>query len=129
MILILKALGLIKDEDIVKTISHDEQFDEVLSQYKNADEFLTQRQIETIDRTELKGLRTIREVQDYLASKYGLTPGELPKEVKENIVPFAWMYDTQLARAHPFFELLVDEYNISYLKAAGRIIEANKDLI
>lgn len=99
------------------------QFDEVLSQYKDADEFLTQRQIETIDRTKLKGLRTIREVQEFLASQYNLTPAQLP-----GIKPHPFMYDAQLARQHPLFDLLVDEYNLSYLKATGRIIELEKEM-
>ncbi|MDP3726893.1 MAG: hypothetical protein Q8Q96_01090 [bacterium] len=94
----------------------------VLSQYKTADEFLPVRQLETIDRTELKGLRTVREVRGHLAKKYSLTPDQLP-----NIKPHPWMYDAQLARQHPLYDLLVDKYNVSYLNATSRIIELEKE--
>ena len=99
------------------------QLNEILSQYKDADEFLTQRQLETIGRTELKGMRTTREVLEHLAKKYNLSVSDLP-----NIKPHPWMYDTQLARQHPLYDLLVDKYNISYLKATGRIIELEKEV-
>ncbi|MEK9207963.1 MAG: hypothetical protein AAB922_05745 [Patescibacteria group bacterium] len=96
-----------------------EQFDElvgVLSQYREGDIFLTTRQLETINKTELAGLRTEREVLEHLAKKTGLT--EIPKDIK----PHPWLYDTQLARQEPFYRLLVDKYNIGYLKAAERAI-------
>src|SRR3990167_4495564 len=102
-----------------------EQFDqlnEVLMQYKTGDEFLPVRQLETIDRTELIGLKTVREVQEHLAEKYNLTPDQLP-----GIKPHPWMYDAQLARQHPLYDLLIDKYNVSYLNATSRIIELEKE--
>src|SRR3990167_4184553 len=99
------------------------QLDEILSQYKTGDEFLTVRQLQTIGRTELTGMRTTREVIDYLARKYGLKAGELPP-----IKPHSWMYDTQLAREHPLYDLLVNRYNESYLKANERIIQLEREV-
>lgn len=103
------------------TIEQMDQLNEVLSKYKRGDEFLTVRQLETIDRTELEGLRTVREVNEHLAKKYNLTPEQLP-----GIKPHPWMYDTQLARQHPLYDLLVNKYNVSYLNAQSRIIELEK---
>jgi len=97
-------------------------FDAVLSQYKQADEFLTTRQLETIDKTELTGLKTVREVLDHLAKKTGVTP-----EVAGVAKPHPWMYDTQLQRQDPFNKLLVDKYNVSYLKAAERSIKLERE--
>jgi len=97
------------------------KLDEVLSQYKTADEFLPVRQLETINETELKGIRTVREVKEHLAKKYNLTPEQLPP-----IKPHPWMYDAQLARQNPLYDLLVDKYNYSYLKANGRILEMER---
>lgn len=97
-------------------------FDAVLSQYKQADEFLTTRQLETIDKTELTGLKTVREVLDHLAKKTGVTP-ELAGIAK----PHPWMYDTQLQRQDPFNKLLVDKYNVSYLRAAERAIKLERE--
>lgn len=99
------------------------QLNEILSQYKNADEFLTTRQLETIGQTELKGMRTTREVLEHLAKRYNLSVADLP-----GIKPHPWMYDAQLARQHPLYDLLVDKYNVSYLKATGRIIELEKEI-
>lgn len=99
------------------------QLNEVLSQYKDADEFLTVRQLETIGQTELKGMRTTREVLEHLAKRYNLSVADLP-----NIKPHPWMYDAQLARQHPLYDLLVDKYNLSYLKAQSRIIELEKEM-
>ena len=97
------------------------KFDEILSSYKTADEFLPVRQLETIDSTALNGMKTTREVQNHLAKTYNLTPEQMP-----GIKPHPWMYDTQLARQHPLFDLLVSKYNESYLKAAGRSIEVER---
>ena len=97
------------------------EFDAILSQYKTGDEFLPVRQIETIDNTVLKNMRTTREVKEYLAKTYNLTSEQLPP-----IKPHPWMYDTQLARQHPLYDLLVNRYNESYLKATGRVIEMER---
>ena len=102
-------------------IEQIKQLDDILSQYKTGDEFLPVRQIETIDNTVLKGIRTTREVIEHLAKINNLTPETLPP-----IKPHPWMYDTQLARQHPLYDLLVDRYNYSYLKANSRILELEK---
>lgn len=99
------------------------QLNEVLSQYKTGDEFLPTRQLETIGKTELKGLKTTREVQEFLAKKYNLTSDQMP-----GIKPHPWMYDTQLARQHPLYNLLVQKYNEAYLKSTGRVIEIEKEV-
>jgi|GEM_PF-2901625 len=104
------------------TIDQINQLNDVLSQYKVGDEFLPIRQLETISETEMSGIRTVREVQEHLAKKYNLTPEQLPP-----IKPHPWMYDTQLARQNPLYDLLVDKYNISYLKANGRILELERE--
>ena len=98
------------------------KLNDILSKYKTGDEFLPVRQLETIDQTELKGIRTTREALEHLAKKYNLTVEQLPREIK----PHPWMYDTQLARSHPLFDLLVNKYNESYLKAGGRTIELER---
>lgn len=108
----------------INEMSMDElkQLDEVLSQYQDGDEFLTTRQLETIDRTELTGLRTVREVLNHLAKKTGVTP-----EFAGVSKPHTWMYDTQLQRQDPFNKLLVDKYNVSYLKASEKAINVTNE--
>jgi DNA-directed RNA polymerase beta subunit len=62
IIVIIKALGLLKDEELTKHISHDRQFDEVI-----------------INLLEFVNIKTEEEAIDYIAKKIGITQS---KEVR-----------------------------------------------
>lgn len=99
------------------------QLNDVLSKYQTDDEFLPVRQLETIEKTPMKGLKTRREVLEHLAKTYNLKGNEMP-----DIKPHPWMYDAQLARNHPFYDLLVNRYNLSYLRSASRSVELEREV-
>lgn len=91
-------------------------FARTIAPYKPNDRFLSQRVIETIDRTSLKNLRTYREVQAVLAKEAGVSIDDLQK------IKTSWynrfQYDTALARQNPFYDVVVRKIN-------GSLIEGN----
>lgn len=102
------------------------QFDEILSQYQHGDEFLSQRLLETVDRTDLVNVKTKREVMDFLSKKTGASPAEL-ETIKASLLDRT-LYDTALARRNPFYKLVVDEFAIRDLKTAKNVLE-KKDIL
>jgi len=130
-----KALKL---PDVSKmTAAQMDQLNAALAPYEKGDEFLTVRQLETADRTEFTGLRTIREVQQFLAKKsekpYPQAIQEIQNLAKNGLGKFRvlgksnadwpyFSYDTELARQNPFFELLVQKYNLAHLEGTGNTL-------
>jgi hypothetical protein len=87
------------------------RYEKVLNKFQDGDEFLSKRTLEVIDRTALKGARTIRQTQEYLAKEIkntlgrDVSPGEL-----QNLTAGASDYlrwDTALAESKPFYGFLV----------------------
>lgn len=111
-----QAMKLPKIEDM--DIKQLNQLNEVLSQYKTGDEFLPVRQLETINKTELTGNRTTREVREHLASKYNMTPEAMP-----GIKPHPFMGDYQLSLEHPFYDLMIQKHNMADMEASSRVKE------
>ena len=98
-----------------------ENFNNILEKYKTGDEFLPARMMQTIPKSELGEIRTVREVHEYLAKKTGRDLQEV-----QLLSPTEWhrmIGDRRLARQHPFFEVLVDTKNAALLDSQARVIE------
>ena len=109
-----KALKLPSLNDM--TVDNLRTFARTLADFKPGDRFLSQRILETIDRTDLAGMKTYREVQAKLAKEAGVEIEDLQK------VKVSWMdkfrYDTALSRQNPFYDVVVRKIN-------GSLIEGN----
>lgn len=98
------------------TVDDLRTFARTLAPYKPGDRFLSQRILETIDRTNLSGMKTYREVREKLAKEAGVPIEDLRK------INVSWMdkfrYDTALARQNPFYDVVVKKIN-------GSLVEGN----
>lgn len=108
------------------TIPQMKEFDKLLQEFKQGDEFLGVRQIETVNNTDLAGIKTMREARESLAKKYGVDPKEL-ESIKVNELD-RYRYDTSLARRNPFYDMMVDEKNLAMLNANAGILEIRKEI-
>lgn len=98
----------------------NELFD-LLEPFQDDDVFLTKRELETIDRTDLAGMRTWREVTAALAKEIGV-----PVEDLANVHPswrdnFRW--DTSLREQNPFYDFLVTSMTTEILNSEVRYHE------
>lgn len=102
----------------IRNMTTDElrQFDSLLQDAEEGDVFLTQREIERVDYTELEGIRTWREARKYLAKDAGVPVEELAKVKVRGWSSFSW--DEALSNQDPFFKLLVT-------KMTGAIVQAD----
>ena len=101
------------------------QFDQAMEFTVLDDEFLTQRMIETLRLTELKGAKTVREVRDVLFTKLGKKFAETGVKVT-GIDELRW--DTPLAESNEFMRLLVEENDMAFLKADAKTLIAEEQL-
>lgn len=102
------------------------EFNQALEEFQQGDEFLSVRKLQTVDNTELAGIRTVREAKEILAKKLGV-----PIESVSNI-PVSpidkFLYDTALARKNAFYRLLVDETNASLLEAEQKFFDMEREI-
>lgn len=102
------------------------KFNQALEEFQQGDEFLSLRKLQTVDNTELKGIRTVREAKEILAKKLGV-----PLESVNNI-PVSpldkFLYDAALAKKNPFYQLMVDETNASLLEAEQKFFEMEREI-
>jgi GNAT superfamily N-acetyltransferase len=91
------------------------EFAKALDQFADGSTFLTVRQLQLIDRTELEGARTYDEAKAILSEKTGLSIEELSKISITEWTKFKW--DTALAESDPFLNLLVRGVNEKLLEA------------
>lgn len=101
------------------------EFDKALESTHFGDQFFSQRQIETVDNTDLKGIRTLREAREKLAEKLGVEKLDTGSVVVSPTMD-RLRYDTALAEKNPFYKMLVDETNIAMLEADSRYLEIEK---
>lgn len=87
-----------------------EAFNDALTPYMQGDEFLTIRKLELIDRTTMKGLRTIREVIDHIRKTEIEPPEEL---MNTDYRPTDRYRYTSLARRNPLYRIIMDDMNAS----------------
>jgi len=102
------------------------EYEKLLGQYQEGDTFLTQRQLETVDNTDLKGMKTLREVKERLSEELGMTNGELGAIEVSSMDRLR--QDTALAEQNPFYNLLVEEYHKETIKANIKFIELERQV-
>jgi hypothetical protein len=107
-----KAMNLPSIEKM--TLEELGQFDEAMEPYQHGDVFISQRALETIDNTELAGIKTLREAREKLAERLGRPVEEVTNLDATSID--AYTYDTALAEKHPIYRLLVEETSREMLK-------------
>lgn len=102
------------------------EFADTLEQFKQGDEFLSVRKLETVDNTDLKGIRTLREAKERLAKELGRPIEDLDK-IKVGAFD-RFRYDTALAEKNPFYGLMVDSTNKALLNAGARYIKIEDEI-
>ena len=102
------------------------KFNETLNQFKQGDEFLSVRKLQTVDNTDLKGIKTIREAKERLAKELNTDVAKLDNIKVEPLDRFR--YDTALAEKNPFYGLMVDTVNKSMLNAEARFLQTESKI-
>jgi len=102
------------------------ELEAILSTYEVGDVFLGTRTLETIDRTDLVGIRTYREAKARLAKETGVPFAELEKIKVGELDRFRW--DALLREQNVFYRMLVDTLNHAFLKGDARTIAVEKQL-
>ena len=102
-------------------------FEEVLAQYEFGDKFLTQRQLETIHRTNWGGVKTEREMHEKIFADTGITREDMANvNVQSDIQKFKnWLV---LSRSNPMFAWLVDKRIKAKVQQKAEIIAFEKEL-
>jgi len=103
------------------TMKQMQEWQTVLEPYQKDDVFLTQRQLETIDTTDLAGIKTIREAREKFSERTGVPVDEI-----ENITVDSFdrmRYDTSLAQRTPFYKVMVEDYHNATLSAEERYLD------
>lgn len=94
------------------TLDQLKRYDEVLSKFQDNDEFLSKRTLEVIDRTALKGARTMRQVQEFFAKEIKRVTGRdvKPSELQDLVAsPLDYIrWDSSLAEKDPFMDFFVN---------------------
>ena len=93
-------------------------FAKLLEPFMEDDIFLTQRELETVDRTDLKGIRTWREARERLAKEIGVDVEELNNVHVKALDSFR--FDSALRERDPFFDVLVSRMTEAILGAELR---------
>lgn len=102
-----------------------------LEQFQEGDVFLTARQLETVDRTNLEGVKTMREARERLLKEIQKTPGneKLTLEDVSNIQVSAFdnlRYDTALAEKNPFYNFIVNKTQTEMLNGEANFLQVQK---
>jgi GNAT superfamily N-acetyltransferase len=87
------------------TVEQLDQFNNAMLPFQEGDVFLSQRELETVDRTDLEGIRTWREARERLAEEAGVPIEELEKVKVGHLDNLRW--DTALMDRNPFYNVLV----------------------
>ncbi len=82
-------------------------FYNLLEPYEKDDTFLGKREIETVDKTDLAGIRTWREAREKLAQELNVPIEELATVQVGALDSFRW--DTALREQNVFYQMLVDD--------------------
>ena len=119
----------------VEDMSSDElsRYIGALSQYQFGDEFLTQRTLEVVDRTSLRGVRTVREARLHLLEEVRKMSGMENATINDisNVDVSAFdqfRFDTSLAEKNPFYKLLVERTQTHILSGDARYLEVQRKI-
>lgn len=108
-----RALGLPTISNM--TTKQLEKFTEALEPFHDGDVFLSERELQTVDRTDLAGIRTWREAKERLAKELGVPMEELEKIKVKEWDEYKW--DSALMEANPFYKMLVTETSRKLMEA------------
>jgi hypothetical protein len=108
------------------SIEQIDTFDKELKKYQYEDVFLTKRQLETVDRTDLAGIKTLREARERLAKEVGVSVEELSKIQVSELDRYR--YDVALAERNPFYNLMVEELHKNFIQSDITFLEFENTL-
>jgi len=108
------------------TVDDLRTFSRALAPFKPGDKFLSQRVLETIDRTPASGMRTYREAQVKIAKEAGV-PIEKLQSIQTSWYD-KFLYDSALAEQNPFYNVMVKKINGSILQGNVRFAEFEEQL-
>lgn len=108
------------------TVDQLNTFAEALEPFAEGDVFLTERELETVDRTDLTGIRTWREARERLAKETGASIKELESIKVGEFDEYRW--DNALADQNPFYKMLVEETTRKLLTAEMRSHEVQNEV-
>ena len=103
------------------TTTQVQEFADALDHYHDGDVFLSERELETVDRTDLAGIATWREAKERLSAEIGVSIEELETIKVKEWDDYKW--DTSLAESNPFYKMLVTETTRKLLEADLRVHE------
>jgi hypothetical protein len=109
------------------------QYAKSLEEFPTGDEFLSQRTIETIDRTPLEGVRTMREVRVRLHEQLVKDPQYKDlklddlKDLKADSLDLV-RYDTALAEKNPFYNLVVTRTQTAIMKSKADFLVVQDEI-
>lgn len=107
------------------TVAQLNKLDELLRTFKQGDEFLGVRQIETIKNTDLANIKTKREALEDLAKRAGVPYLEMGN-IKTGKFD-RYLYDVALARQSPFHKIMVEDTSRALANANVRLYEFKRD--
>lgn len=107
-------------------ISDIQRLDAALEPYQKGDEFLSPRKLQTVDRTELAGIKTWREARERLAKRLKIPVEDLTQIKVSEFDRFK--YDTGLAETNPFYRMMVEETTKRFLTKDAEILAIEKKL-
>lgn len=119
-----KALGLPTIANM--SLKDLRDLDVTLEPYVKGDVFLSQRKLETIENTELSGIRTYREAREILAKKLGVSPQDLNNIKISEFDRFK--SQSALAEKDPFFQMMVEETAKARLKREAEYLDIERQV-
>jgi hypothetical protein len=106
------------------TVADIKKLDEALQPFQKGDEFLSVRKLETVDRTELAGIKTWREARERLSKKLGVPIESISNIKVSELDRFRW--DNPLARQNPFYQMMVEETTKKMLVSEAEYLAIEK---
>jgi len=108
-----------------------------LEKYQEGDVFLTERQLEVVDRSDLAGIKTMREAKEKLLEKIRQKPGFENTTLADLQVTPSFIdnmtYDTALAEKNPFYNHLVSRTQehmiageVHFLEVQSKVLDLAK---
>lgn len=99
------------------TLEEIKKLDEALEPYQTGDVFLPARRLEVLDRTEMTGLKTWREIKEYFADKLNISSTSIDQFKITEFDRIKW--DTLLAEKNEVFKYIVEKLAASrYVREA-----------
>lgn len=103
------------------------EYADALEQFQTGDEFLTTRQLEVVDRGDLKGVKTFREAKIKLLEQIKKTKGMENITLDDlNVTPSALdnlSFDSALAERNPYYNFLVNRTQTHILNGERHFLE------